>query len=478
MIRIMIASPSSGSGKTSITIALLNVLKKRGLNIVSFKTGPDYIDPLFHKNVLGVKSHNLDTFFTSKGKTLELFNEASDGADIAVMEGVMGLYDGVGGVLMEGSTYDLAAVTETPVILVVNAKGMGKSVIALIKGFLSMDDKKLIKGVILNRTSKSFYSIIKEEIEKELGIRVLGFMPDKKEVSLSNRHLGLVTPGEIEDINEIIDILSKDLEENVDVDAVLKVAGEAPDETLGGASGLMAVEAPGEALGVATGVASVETFGENVVSTTKPVIAISKDEAFCFLYEENVNELKKAGAEIKYFSPLHDKSLPNDADAVILVGGYPEEYLKILSDNESMMMSVKEAADKGMPVVAECGGFMYLHKIIKDKDGIEYKGVGIIDGECYYTGHLVRFGYVDIKEKKFNFLESNGMIKGHEFHYFDSTYNGDDCIITKVYSKKSYDAVIDKDNMWAGFPHLYYPSGGDWTMGLVKKAVKYHEEKN
>ncbi len=468
MRRIMIASPSSGSGKTSITIALLNVLKKRGLNIVSFKTGPDYIDPLFHKNVLGVKSHNLDTFFTGKEKTLELFNEASDGADIAVMEGVMGLYDGLGGVLMEGSSYDLAAVTDTPVILIVNAKGMGKSVAALIKGFLSYDDKKLIKGVILNRTSKSFYSTIKEEIEKELGIRVLGFMPDKKEVSLSSRHLGLVTPDEVESINEIIDILSKNLEENVDVDAVLKVAGETPDETPG----------------VATGVASVETSGENVVLTTnaetsnKPVIAISKDEAFCFLYEENVNELKKAGAEIKYFSPLHDKSLPNDADAVILVGGYPEEYLKILSDNESMMMSVKEAADKGMPVVAECGGFMYLHKIIKDKDGSEYKGVGIIDGECYYTGHLVRFGYVEIKEKKFNFLESNGMIKGHEFHYYDSTYNGDDCIITKAYSKKSYDAVIDKDNMWAGFPHLYYPSGGDWTMGLVKKAVKYHEEKN
>ena len=468
MRRIMIASPSSGSGKTSITIALLNVLKKRGLNIVSFKTGPDYIDPLFHKNVLGVKSHNLDTFFTGKEKTLELFNEASDGADIAVMEGVMGLYDGVGGVLVEGSSYDLAAVTDTPVILVVNAKGMGKSVMALIKGFLSMDENKLIQGVILNRTSKSFYQVIKGEIEKELGIKVLGFMPEKKEVSLSSRHLGLVTPQELEDINEITHILSKELEENVDVDAVLKVAGKAPDETLG----------------VATGVASVEASGENVVLTTnaetsnKPVIAISKDEAFCFLYEENVNELKKAGAEIKYFSPLHDKSLPNDADAIILVGGYPEEYLKILSDNESMMMSVKEAADKGMPVVAECGGFMYLHKIIKDKDGNEYKGVGIIDGECYYTGHLVRFGYVEIKEKKFNFLESNGMIKGHEFHYYDSTYNGDDCIITKAYSKKSYDAVIDKDNMWAGFPHLYYPSGSDWTMGLVKKAVKYHEEKN
>ncbi len=466
MRRIMIASPSSGSGKTSITIALLNVLKKRGLNIVSFKTGPDYIDPLFHKNVLGVKSHNLDTFFTGKEKTLKLFNEASDGADIAVMEGVMGLYDGLGGVLMEGSSYDLAAVTDTPVILVVNAKGMGKSVMALIKGFLSMDENKLIQGVILNRTSKSFYQVIKGEIEKELGIKVLGFMPDKKEVSLSSRHLGLVTPGEIEDINEITHILSKELEENVDVDAVLKVAGEAPDETLG----------------VATGVASVEASGENVVLTTnaetsnKPVIAISKDEAFCFLYEENVNELKKTGAEIKYFSPLHDKSLPNDADAVILTGGYPEEYLKMLCENESMMRSLKEAADKGMPVVAECGGFMYLHKTIRDKNGNEYKGVGIIDGECYYTGHLVRFGYVIIREKKFNFLESETKIKGHEFHYYDSTYNGDDCIITKAYGKSTYEAVIDKDNMWAGFPHLYYASGGGFAKGLVQKAIEYHKD--
>ena len=191
-----------------------------------------------------------------------------------------------------------------------------------------------------------------------------------------------------------------------------------------------------------------------------------------------VQPLKNAGAKIVFFSPLHDECIPAEANGLILPGGYPELHLKELSENTSMLESVRKAYEAKMPIFAECGGFMYLQKSIEDKNGEVYITTGVFDGNLKFMGKPVRFGYVSLKEKVPNFLKEGEEIKGHEFHYYDSTYNGDDCIITKAYSKKSYDAVIDKDNMWAGFPHLYYPSGGDWTFGLVKKAVKYHEEKN
>ena len=483
----MIAAPKSGSGKTMITCALLQLLKDNGKNVLSYKCGPDYIDPMFHKKVLGVPSKNLDTFFTDEKTTVQLFlDERADG-DFAVLEGVMGLYDGLGGIYEQGSSYHLAKVTQTPIILVVDAKGMGKSVLALIAGFLQYDTHHLIKGVLLNRMSKGYYDIIKPLIEKELSVKVVGYFPEQKNIGLSSRHLGLVMPDEISDIKKQLNETADRLKKTIDMDLFIDIA-EAADEI--GDSG------------------SADKDKRKTLKNAEPMrlqdqnntvnIAVAMDEAFCFYYEDNLRMLEKCGAKLQYFSPLHDTSLPEDCDAMLLGGGYPELYAKELSENVSMLNAIKKAFRAGMPTVAECGGFMYLHAYIRNicddtdeqnkadvqnkadiqNDMNKSKLVGALDGGCHFKGKLVRFGYIELAEKHSNFLPPNEKIKAHEFHYYDSTDNGADCIATKPATGRSYDCVISHDNYWLGFPHLYYPSNPHFAESFVRKAYEYRRNKN
>ena len=483
----MIAAPKSGSGKTMITCALLQLLKDNGKNVLSYKCGPDYIDPMFHKKVLGVPSKNLDTFFTDEKTTVQLFlDERADG-DFAVLEGVMGLYDGLGGIYEQASSYHLAKVTQTPIILVVDAKGMGKSVLALIAGFLQYDTHHLIKGVLLNRMSKGYYDIIKPLIEKELSVKVVGYFPEQKNIGLSSRHLGLVMPDEISDIKKQLNETADRLKKTIDMDLFIDIA-EAADEI--GDSG------------------SADKDKRKTLKNAEPMrlqdqnntvnIAVAMDEAFCFYYEDNLRMLEKCGAKLQYFSPLHDTSLPEDCDAMLLGGGYPELYAKELSENVSMLNAIKKAFRAGMPTVAECGGFMYLHAYIRNicddtdeqnkadvqnkadiqNDMNKSKLVGALDGGCHFKGKLVRFGYIELAEKHSNFLPPNEKIKAHEFHYYDSTDNGADCIATKPATGRSYDCVISHDNYWLGFPHLYYPSNPHFAESFVRKAYEYRRNKN
>lgn len=483
----MIAAPKSGSGKTMITCALLQLLKASGKNVLSYKCGPDYIDPMFHKKVLGVPSKNLDTFFTDEKTTVQLFlDERADG-DFAVLEGVMGLYDGLGGIYEQGSSYHLAKVTQTPIILVVDAKGMGKSVLALIAGFLQYDTHHLIKGVLLNRMSKGYYDIIKPLIEKELSVKVVGYFPEQKDIGLSSRHLGLVMPDELSDIKKQLNETADRLKKTIDMDLFIDIA-EVADE-----------------------IGDSESADKDKRQTLKNAelmrlqdqnntvnIAVAMDEAFCFYYEDNLRMLEKCGAKLQYFSPLHDTSLPEDCDAMLLGGGYPELYAKELSKNVSMLNAIKKAFIAGMPTVAECGGFMYLHTYIRNicddtdeqnkadvqnkadiqNDMNKSKLVGALDGGCHFKGKLVRFGYIELAEKHSNFLPLNEKIKAHEFHYYDSTDNGADCIATKPATGRSYDCVISHDNYWLGFPHLYYPSNPHFAESLVRKAYEYRRNKN
>ena len=485
--RFMIAAPKSGSGKTMITCALLQLLKDSGKNVLSYKCGPDYIDPMFHKKVLGVPSKNLDTFFTDEKTTVQLFlDERADG-DFAVLEGVMGLYDGLGGIYEQGSSYHLAKVTQTPIILVVDAKGMGKSVLALIAGFLQYDTHHLIKGVLLNRMSKGYYDIIKPLIEKELSVKVVGYFPEQKDIGLSSRHLGLVMPDELSDIKKQLNETADRLKKTIDMDLFIDIA-EAADE-IGDSE-------------------SADKDKRQTLKNAEPMrlqdqnntvnIAVAMDEAFCFYYEDNLRLLEKCGAQLLYFSPLHDTKLPKDCDAMLLGGGYPELYAKELSENVSMLNAIKKAFRAGMPTVAECGGFMYLHTYIRDicddteeqnkadvqnkadiqNDMNKSKLVGALDGGCHFKGKLVRFGYIELAEKHSNFLPPNEKIKAHEFHYYDSTDNGADCIATKPATGRSYDCVISHDNYWLGFPHLYYPSNPHFAENLVRKAYEYRRNKN
>lgn len=485
--RFMIAAPKSGSGKTMITCALLQLLKDSGKNVLSYKCGPDYIDPMFHKKVLGVPSKNLDTFFTDEKTTVQLFlDERADG-DFAVLEGVMGLYDGLGGIYEQGSSYHLAKVTQTPIILVVDAKGMGKSVLALIAGFLQYDTQHLIKGVLLNRMSKGYYDIIKPLIEKELSVKVVGYFPEQKDIGLSSRHLGLVMPDELSDIKKQLNETADRLKKTIDMDLFIDIA-EAADEISDSES---ADEDKRQTLKNAEPMRIQDQ--NNTVN-----IAVAMDEAFCFYYEDNWKLLEKCGAKLQYFSPIHDTKLPEDCDAMLLGGGYPELYAKELSKNVSMLNAIKKAFKAGMPTVAECGGFMYLHTYIRNicddndeknnadtqnkadiqNDMNKSKLVGALDGGCHFKGKLVRFGYIELAEKHSNFLPLNEKIKAHEFHYYDSTDNGADCIATKPATGRSYDCVISHDNYWLGFPHLYYPSNPHFAESLVRKAYEYRRNKN
>ena len=382
--RIMIAAPKSGSGKTTITCGLLQAFKDVGKNVISYKCGPNYIDPMFHQKVIDVPAKNLDTFFTDEETTRKLFLKNRKEDELVILEGVMGLFDGLGGIREEGSSYHLAKVTKTPIILIVDAKGMGRSVISLIAGFLAYDKEQLIKGVILNRMSRAYYETIKPLIEQELSIDVAGYFPDCKEFCVGSRHLGLMMPDEIADIREQLQKSSEELQKTVSLEAVLQIA-EAAEEL--------------EVYPVITE-AEVCVMG----STNRPVIAVAKDEAFCFYYEDNLHLLKEYGAKIEYFSPLHDNGLPDGCCGILLGGGYPELYADKLSHNVNMLHAIKKAEESEMPIVAECGGFMYLHSVIADKEERSYIMTEVLPAKCYDTGKLVRFGYIELEGGNNDFL--------------------------------------------------------------------------
>ena len=473
--RILIGATGSGSGKTTITCALLEILKRQGKKVQAFKCGPDYIDPMFHRTVLGIPSKNLDTFFTGEKMTAELFMESVVNVDVSVMEGVMGLYDGLGGIRKEGSAYDLATVTDTPVILIIDARGMGRSILPLIAGFLSYDTNHLIRGIILNRTSGAFYETIRPEIEKRFPVEVLGYFPNQKDILLESRHLGLKRPEEIGQIAEMLTKTADMLEKTVDIDRLLAIAdgaSELPDRDILTTADMTSGLPDRDILTTADRVSELPD-DSTLEKGKRPVIAVARDEAFCFYYEDNLKALQKAGADIVFFSPLYDGSVPKEADGLLLLGGYPELYAKELSQNKTMLLDIREKAERGMPVVAECGGFMYLHQTMEDTEHHVYEMAGVVPGECFYTGKLVRFGYIELTEKDSNFLPENASIKGHEFHYFDSTANGDDCVALKPVSGKKYDCVFNKNSCFVGFPHLYYPSAPQFAENFVKKAKNY-----
>lgn len=461
--RIMLAAPKSGSGKTLLTCALLQVLKDKGLQVVSYKCGPDYIDPMFHENVIGIPSRNLDTFFTDEEITKSLLLKGRSEEEFAILEGVMGLYDGLGGVREEGSSYHLAKVTKTPIILVVDAKGMGRSVIALIAGFLKYDKEKLIRGVILNKMSKSYYEIVKPMIVEELQINVFGYFLEQKDLHIESRHLGLVMPNEIHEIKAQLKRASEEFYNTICVEDIMNVAKQAVELEDNNVLHL----------NTSSGIGDIDESYQKNIDILKPVIAVAKDEAFCFYYEENIEMLQENGAEIVYFSPLHDKGVPNNCDGILLGGGYPELYTEELGLNQSMLDSIRQAAINQVPIVAECGGFMYLHSAIIDKEGKRYQMAGVLPGVCKYTGKLVRFGYIEIQEKHSSYLPQDELIKGHEFHYYESTDNGKDCLAIKPFTGRTYDCVIEKNNCWFGFPHLYYPSNPSFAQRFVQMTREY-----
>lgn len=459
--RVVLGAPRSGSGKTLVSIALMQALTAAGKKVSAYKCGPDYIDPMFHKKILGVPSRNLDLFFADEELTKSLFADSAagsgntDNTEISVIEGVMGLFDGIG-TTDQASTYHLAKTLAAPIILIVDSKGMGRSVIAEIAGFLMLDKMHLIKGVILNNMSAAFYQAVKPAIESELHVPVLGYFPFQKDIKIESRYLGLKLPDEINGIKQMVSKAAAELAKTVDLKRIEKIAEEAPPVEY----------------------APLETLLQIPARPQKRVrIALAKDEAFCFYYEDNIKLLEKLGAEIVEFSPLHDKQLPPEISGLILGGGYPEQFAGKLAANQSMKDSVLAALNAGLPSIAECGGFMYLHESIETQDGKLHSMVGAIKGTCRFMNKLVRFGYISISvngasgansgDETGCFLAKGRAIKAHEFHYFDSTDNGASCTATKPGGAKSWNCVHCGKNHWWGFPHLYFLSDVEFVQNFL-----------
>lgn len=444
--RIMIAAAGSGSGKTTVTCGLLQAVLDRGVKPASFKCGPDYIDPMFHSEILGIKSRNLDLFFNGEDTAKYLLCKNSGAAGLAVLEGVMGYYDGLAGKSTDCSSYDLAKKTETPVILVVDCKGMSVSIAALIKGFLEMRKDHGIKGVILNRIPPMLYEDMKSLIETELPVEVLGYLPVMEDCRLESRHLGLVTAKEIGNLKEIINRLASQIAASVDLDRILELAEAAPP---------IGCSVPEEL----TEIGSDPSENGPDSARTPARVAVAMDKAFCFYYQDNLDLLEELGAEIVPFSPLEDRTLPAEIQGLILGGGYPELYLERLSENKTMLQSIRDAVGSGIPCLAECGGFMYLHRLVKDRGGSSYEMAGVIEGESFPTEKLTRFGYIKLTALESNVLcEKGAELKGHEFHYWDSTNTGTGFHAQKPLRKSGWDCIITRGNLWAGYPHIHFYS--------------------
>lgn len=447
--RIMLAAPKSGSGKTVLTCALLQYLSENGKNPCAFKCGPDYIDPMFHKRVIGVPARNLDSYFCEKTQLKRILTEGARG-EIGIIEGVMGLYDGLGGTREAASSYEVADQTGTPVILVVDAKGMGRTLLPLLAGMRSYDRKNRIRGVILNKVSGMFYPDLKRLIEEELSLPVLGYVPEQKVMQLESRHLGLVLPHELDDLKQRLHEMAELLGQTVEVERLLEIAEQAA---------LLDGESAGDS--------TAARPEDGVKSDCR--IGVAMDEAFCFYYEENLRLLEKMGAELVPFSPLQDERLPDGLHGLLFGGGYPELCLGQLNDNVPMRQAVKEAVAGGMPTLAECGGFMYLHERVYDEQGIGYPMVGVQPGVCKKQNHLVRFGYVELTATESgSFLEQGDSIRGHEFHYYDSTDNGAFCHAAKPTGNRSWACVHANGHSWWGFPHLYYASNPEFARAFVR----------
>lgn len=458
--RILLAAGASGSGKTLITCGLLQALANRNKKIASFKCGPDYIDPMFHSRVIGTKSRNLDTFFTKPECTRYLLRMNSRDCDIAVMEGVMGYYDGVGGTSVRASAYDLAVTTDTPVILIVNSKGMSLSLAAYIKGFAEYKPDSRICGVIFNQMSSMLYPRMKKMVEEELGIKAFGYVPRVDDCVIESRHLGLVLPDEIPQLKERLHKLAGVLEETLDIDGIISQAEGAPD--------LKVPENLNEL---------DDAYGFRLPEKVR--IGVADDEAFCFFYEDNFRLLEQMGAELVHFSPVYDKKMPDHLDGLLLYGGYPELKGAQLEANGSMRQEIAESISGGMPCMAECGGFMYLHETMEDMDGVFRNMAGVIKGKVYRTPRLNRFGYITITGTKGAFKETSfGEIPAHEFHYFDSENCGSDFHAKKPLSTRGWDCIHSTDSLLAGFPHLYYYGNPKIPKAFLKQCLEYKKERS
>ncbi len=388
---ILIAGAGSGTGKTTVSLGLMAALKKKGLKVQAFKTGPDYIDPSLHRVVTGSPSVNLDTWMMPPDFLSRSFESRAAKADISVIEGVMGLHDGREPDSPAGSTAELAASLGAPVILVINAKSMARTIAAIVNGLIQFDKRVNVTGLILNNVgSPKHLDILKKAVSAYCSVPVLGALPAVKDITLPSRHLGLFM-GEDGVLEDKLEKLAETISGHIDLDKVIEASK---------------MEIEGKSL------------FDSPEETGKGTIAVARDRAFCFYYEDNFEILKQLGYRIRFFSPLEDKEIPEDADAVYFGGGYPELYADQLSENKELRESIKEESGKGKRIYAECGGLMYLGRTLTDTEGKKHDMCGCLPYDTVMKKRFQSLGYTEvIPEEDFLFIKGSKPLRGHCFHY-------------------------------------------------------------
>ena len=448
MIQFLLAAPRSGSGKTTMTCALLMALKRRGCAPCAFKSGPDYIDPMFHRAVLGVESRNLDLFFSAPETVRTLYAKGAAGHGAAVCEGAMGFYDGLGGVSDRASAWHLADTLGLPVLLVVEPKGQSLTLAAELKGLDSFRTPSHIAGILLNNCTARMHALLAPMLEEETGLPVLGFLPKLPEAVIGSRHLGLYTAAEVENLQQKLALLADAAEEHIDWPRLLALCEKEPP----------ALPARAE------------------TPPARVRIAVAQDEAFCFTYAETLEAFRDAGAEVVFFSPLRDTALPENIGGLYLPGGYPELHARELSENTSLLREIKRKIESGLPTAAECGGFLYLGQSLTDAEGQSWPMVGVLPGEAKDAGRLVRFGYAALSADSDSLLFRAGeSFPIHEFHHWDSTANGTALAAKKPVGGAEWRCGFVNEHFYAGFPHLYW-AGTPLPQRFAAAAENYRRD--
>lgn len=433
---LVIAGTHSGVGKTTVATGLMKAFSRKGLRVQPFKVGPDYIDPSYHTLACGTPSRNLDTWLLEEPVVVELFQKAMQGQDLAVIEGVMGLYDGFRGDGEEGSTAHIAKLLRLPVVLVVDVRASARSSGATVLGFKLFDTDLNIAGVILNGVAgESHLESIKLSLVKS-GIPVLGYLPRRQEMALPERHLGLVPISEGAVGREFYERLAGQIEETVDLDRVLALSNEI------------------------SGIAKLTGLFPEKPVPAKVAIAIARDKAFNFYYQDSLDLLHAWGAEIVFFSSLDDPEIPKGVGGVYIGGGFPELYARELSENTTMLQSLKRFASRGMPIYAECGGLMYLGETTEDRDGQRYPMAGIVPAVTSINNSHLTLGYRTACALKDNMLLNAGeQVRGHEFHL--SSLKNEPEPATAVYQLLGQQGRCEGfhvNNVIASYIHLHFAS--------------------
>ena len=455
MKAIVIAGAASGVGKTTVAAAIMGALTARGYKVQPFKVGPDYIDPSYHSVVCGVPCRNLDSWLLSVEAIQELFQRAMVGKDVAVIEGVMGLYDGATGDDETGSTAQLAKLLGLPVVLVVDASKASRSVGAMALGFKAFDPTLRLAGVILNGIAGDVHLELARPSLDHAGVRYLGYMPGRPEFTVPERHLGLVPTAEGSVAAAYYHHLARQAAATVDLDRLLAIAADA------------AVPAAPE-----------PTLFPAVPVAPQAALAVAMDQAFSFYYPDALDLLTAWGAELVPFRPLEDAALPPQASGVYIGGGFPELFAEPLSANVGMRASIRAAAARRLPIYAECGGLMYLGESLEDLEGRSYAMAGVVPGRSVIKGGRLTLGYRTLRARQSTCLLAAGeTVRGHEFHF--SSMQDDTPTVPAAYE------VLDQpgrregfvvQNVLASYMHIHLGSKASLAPRFVATCARWRGE--